>query len=30
MRGYDLFTLNADAQIARLEIVVTEAPPLEG
>jgi len=27
MRGYDLFTLNDDGKIARLEIVVTEAPP---
>jgi hypothetical protein len=28
MRGYDLFTLNDDGKIARLEIVVTEAPPM--
>jgi hypothetical protein len=29
MRGYDLFTLNEAGQIERLEIVVTEAPPME-
>jgi hypothetical protein len=29
MRGYDLFTLNEAGQIKRLEIVVTEAPPME-
>ena len=29
MRGYDLFTLAPDGKINRLEIVVTEAPPLE-
>ena len=29
MRGYDLFTLNADGKIARLEIIVTEAPAME-
>jgi hypothetical protein len=29
MRGYDLFTLGADGKIVRLEIVVTDAPPLE-
>ena len=29
MRGYDLFTLNPEGTIARLEIVVTEAPPME-
>ena len=28
MRGYDLFTLDATGQIARLEIVVTDAPPM--
>lgn len=28
MRGYDLFTLNSDGKIERLEIVVTEAPPM--
>lgn len=28
MRGYDLFTLNADGKIRRLEIVVTDAPPM--
>jgi hypothetical protein len=29
MRGYDLFTLNAAGEITRLEIVVTDAPPME-
>ena len=29
MRGYDLFTLNDAGQISRLEIIVTEAPPME-
>jgi hypothetical protein len=29
MRGYDLFTLNDDGRIARLEIVVTEVPPTD-
>lgn len=29
MRGYDLFTLNDEGQIMRLEIIVTEAPPIE-
>ena len=29
MRGYDLFTLNEDGKIARLEIIVTEAPPTD-
>lgn len=29
MRGYDLFTLGGDGKIVRLEIVVTEAPPME-
>jgi hypothetical protein len=29
MRGYDLFTLNAEGKITRLEIVVTEAPSME-
>jgi hypothetical protein len=28
MRGYDLFTLNPAGKIERLEIVVTEAPPI--
>ena len=28
MRGYDLFTLNADGRIRRLEIVVTDAPEM--
>ena len=28
MRGYDLFTLDAGGKIARLEIVVTDAPPM--
>lgn len=28
MRGYDLFLLDAAGRIKRLEIVVTEAPPL--
>ena len=29
MRGYDLFTVDAAGRIARLEIVVTDAPPME-
>lgn len=29
MRGYDLFTLDDSGKIARLEIVVTELPPME-
>jgi hypothetical protein len=29
MRGYDLFALNGEGKIARLEIIVTEAPPME-
>jgi SnoaL-like domain len=29
MRGHDLFTLNAEGKIARLEIIVTDAPPME-
>jgi hypothetical protein len=28
MRGYDLFTLDGTGRIARLEIVVTDAPPM--
>jgi ketosteroid isomerase-like protein len=28
MRGYDLFTLNDAGQIVRLEIIVTDAPPM--
>ena len=28
MRGYDLFTVDASGRIARLEIVVTDAPPM--
>ena len=30
MRGYDLFTLDNAGKIVRLEIVVTDAPPMEG
>jgi hypothetical protein len=29
MRGYDLFTINADGKIARFEIIVTDAPPTD-
>jgi SnoaL-like domain len=29
MRGYDVLTLNKAGQIMRLEIVVTDAPPME-
>lgn len=29
MRGYDLFTLNDSGQITRLEIIVTDAPPMD-
>lgn len=29
MRGYDLFTIDDAGKIARLEIVVTDAPPME-
>jgi hypothetical protein len=29
MRGYDLFTVNGDGKIARLEIIVTEFPPTD-
>lgn len=29
MRGYDLFTLDDAGKIARLEIVLTELPPME-
>ena len=29
MRGYDLFTLDSDGKIVRLEIIVTDAPPME-
>lgn len=29
MRGYDLFTLDTAGKIVRLEIIVTEAPPME-
>jgi len=29
MRGYDLFTLDGAGKIKRLEIIVTEAPPME-
>jgi hypothetical protein len=29
MRGYDLFTLGREGKIARLEIIVTEAPPMD-
>jgi len=29
MRGYDLFTLNEAGLITRLEIIVTDAPPME-
>lgn len=29
MRGYDLFTLDGAGRIERLEIVITEAPPME-
>ena len=28
MQGYDLFTLDAAGKIAKLEIVVTDAPPM--
>lgn len=28
MRGYDLFTLDAAGRITRLEIIVTDAPPI--
>ena len=30
MRGYDLFTLDSAGKIVRLEIVITDAPPMEG
>lgn len=30
MRGYDLFTLDSSGKIRRLEIIVTEAPPMKG
>jgi hypothetical protein len=29
MRGYDLFTLSDTGQITRLEIIVTDAPPMD-
>lgn len=29
MRGYDLFMLNDSGQITRLEIIVTDAPPMD-
>jgi hypothetical protein len=29
MRGYNVFTLNDAGQIARLEITVIDAPPME-
>jgi hypothetical protein len=30
MRGYDLFSLNAQGKIERFEIIVTDAPPTDG
>jgi hypothetical protein len=30
MKGYDLFSINPAGKIRRLEIVVTDAPPMGG